>query len=136
MFPVSTKGGGMCFAFPDVLKVPIPAPPGFVPVPMPNMGQCATAVKTTLKVKVLNMPALTKNSEIPKTNGGEAGTQKGMIAPMQLDKVCYRVGSMKVKLEGAPAVMVLKPTGQNGISANAPAGMQVAPSQGKVLIAT
>jgi hypothetical protein len=124
----------MCQAFPDVLKVPIPAPPGFVAVPMPNLGQCATAMKVSLKVKVLNMPAMTKNSEIPKTNGGEAGTQKGMISPMQLEKVCYRMGSLKVKIEGAPAVMVMKPTGQNGVSANAPVGMQVAPSQAKVLI--
>ena len=42
IFPASTNGAGMCFAFPDVCLTPAPpAPP--VPIPYPNITQ-ATAV--------------------------------------------------------------------------------------------
>ena len=37
MFPASTKGGGMCFGFPDVCKTPAPPAP-FVPIPYPNFA--------------------------------------------------------------------------------------------------
>jgi len=70
MFPASTKGGGMCFVFPDVCKVPAPpAPP--IPTPFPNTGQCADAKGSTCtkKVKILNKAVLHKSSEIASTHG-------------------------------------------------------------------
>ena len=39
MFPVASKGGGSCAAFPDVCKTPAPPAP-FVPIPYPHMAQC------------------------------------------------------------------------------------------------
>lgn len=61
MFPMSCKMGGTCFAFPDVCKTPAPpAPP--IPIPYPNTAQVATAVKPSMKVKVMNQPALNKGS--------------------------------------------------------------------------
>jgi superfamily II DNA helicase RecQ len=45
IFPASTKGGGVCFAFPDVCLTPAPpAPP--IPIPYPNIGQVSSASKT------------------------------------------------------------------------------------------
>lgn len=136
MFPASTKAGGQCFAFPDVCKVPAPpAPP--IPTPFPNiaMGNQADGGTCTKKVKILNQPAITQASEIPRTMGDEAGTLKGLSSGTNMDKAVFKQGVSKVKLEGNPAINMLKPTAQNGASANAPGGMVIAPSQTKVLIA-
>lgn len=135
MFPMTTKGGGQVFAFPDVCKVPAPpAPP--VPTPFPNIGMCTQANGGTCskKVKVLNQPVITKASEIPRTMGDEAGTLKGVSSGTNMDKVTFKQGVTKVKVEGNDVVNMLKPTAQNGASANAPAGMVVAPSQSKVIV--
>lgn len=135
MFPLTTKDGGMCFAFPDVCKTPAPpAPP--VPIPYPNMGQVAQADggTCTSKVKCLNKPLLVKSSTINRSQGDEAGTLGGMVSNVNMDKVAYKDASTKVKAEGTEVVMHLKPTGQNGSNANMPAGTQVAPSQMKVII--
>ncbi len=131
----STKMGGICFAFPDVCKVPAPpAPP--IPVPFPNIGQCPMALAPTcsLKVKILNQPVLTTNSKILRTNGDEAGVAGGVISQTFGDQAAYAMGSTKVQVEGSPVVMAFKMTRQNGANANAPAGAQIAPSQTKVLV--
>lgn len=135
MFPASTKGGGQCFAFPDVCKVPAPpAPP--IPTPFPNIGMLNQADGGTCskKVKILNQPVITKASEIPSTMGDEAGTLKGVSSGTTMDKAVFKMGVSKVKIEGNDAINQLKPTAHNGASANAPAGMIIAPSQTKVII--
>lgn len=135
MLPASTRGGGMCFAFPDVCKVPAPpAPP--VPTPFPNMAMCAAALAPTcsLTVKFANKPVLTIASEIPMSSGDEAGVAGGVVSGMIKGPVRYRRGVSTVLVEGKPVVTALSPTGQNGSNANAPAGAQVLPSQLKVFI--
>ncbi len=135
MFPATTKGGGMCFAFPDVCKTPAPpAPP--VPIPYPNIAQCASANggSCSQKVKIQNKAVLVKSSEIGRSSGDEAGTLKGLMSQTNMDKVGYKVGSTKVKVEGTEVVMHLKNTAHNGSNANAPPGVQVAPSQMKVFV--
>lgn len=133
MFPAATKGGGMAFAFPDILKIPAPPAP-FAPAPFPNMGQLPTAILTTLKVKIMNMPAIHKGSKIPLTNGGEPGVLKGLQIPNQLGEVEFKMGSMKVKTEGQPLVLLLGLTGQNGPSSNAPVGMVQVVANMKVIV--
>ncbi len=134
MLPASTKGGGQCFAFPDVCKTP--APPGSpVPIPYPNIGQVMQAVKTSTKVKICQQPVVTKKSEIPMSQGDEAGIAGGVVSNRNMDKVTYRVGSSKVKVEGQDCEFLSAMTGQNGSNANMPAGAQIAPSQVKVLVA-
>ena len=133
MFPGSSKGGGMCMAFPDVCKVPAPPAP-FVPVPFPNMGQISGAKSTSSKVKFVNKPACTKASYVSSTQGDQPGTLKGMISMTTGGKAAYKQGSGKVKIQGKPAVTMLKVTAHNGSNANAPPGAQIAPSQVKVLI--
>jgi hypothetical protein len=125
----------MCLAFPDVCKVPAPpAPP--IPTPFPNVAQCAGALATTCttKVKILNQPVLHKGSEIPMTQGDEAGVGGGVVSGTFGQKASYRSGVSKVKVEGNDIVTVLLPTAHNGSNANAPAGAQIAPSQAKVVV--
>lgn len=135
MFPATTKGGGTCVVFPDVCKVPAPPAP-FVPTPFPDVGQCSDASggTCTQKIKISNKPTLHSGSEITRSSGDEAGTLKGMISATNMDKVKYRTSVSKVKVEGNPIVTHLKNTAQNGSNANAPPGVQVAPSQTKVII--
>lgn len=133
MFPASSKGGGQCFAFPDVCKTPAPPSPSPVPVPYPNIGMVAQASKTSTKVKISGKAAVTKKSEMPRSSGDEAGTLGGMISNVNMNKVTYKKGSSKVKVQGQPLVYHTAPTGQNGMNANA-FGAQMAPSQTKVLV--
>lgn len=134
MLPASTKGGGQCFAFPDVCKTPAPpAPP--IPIPYPNIGMPNQAKKTATKVKFVGKEVITKKSEIPRSSGDEAGVAKGLVSSKNMDKVTFKKGSSKVKIQGQPCVHLTVPTGHNGSNANMPAGAQVTPSQTKVLVA-
>lgn len=133
MMPASSTAGGTCFALPDTCLTPAPpAPP--VPVPYPNTAQCAQAQSFCAKVLVENRESLTLQSKIPRSQGDEAGSQGGVMSGVFGDQVAWKKGSGKVFFGGAAAVMVTSPTAHNGASANAPAGMQVAPSQSKVLV--
>jgi hypothetical protein len=134
MFPLSTKAGGQAFAFPDVCKVPSPAGP--VPTPFPNVAMLNTADSGTCssKVKVQNQPVITVASEVPRTQGDEAGTAGGMSSGTNMEKAVFKQGVSKVKIEGNDAVSLLKSTAHNGSSANAPAGTIVAPGQTLVML--
>ncbi len=133
IFPASTKGGGQCFAFPDVCLTPAPpAPP--VPIPYPNIGMVNQTKKTSTKVKLSSKEAVTKKSEISRSSGDEAGVNKGVMSGTNMDKVMWKKGSSKVKIEGQDVIHLTSMTGQNGSSANMPAGAQIAPSQMKVKV--
>ena len=134
IFPASTKGGGNCFAFPDTCLTPAPpAPP--VPVPYPNTGMVNQANKTATKVKFAKKPVVTKKSELPRTMGDEPGVNKGVMSGMNMGKLTYKMGTSKVKIEGQDCIRLTSMSGHNGMSANMPAGLQVAPSQTKVIVA-
>lgn len=133
MFPASSKQGGLCFAFPDVCKTPSPGGP--IPIPYPNFGQVMQITKTANKVKFCNKEAVTKNSEIPMSQGDEAGSLGGVVSNVFINKVIYRKCSSKVKAQGHQVAYLTSMTGQNGTNANMPAGNQVAPSQVKVIVA-
>ncbi len=132
--PASTKAGGMCMGMPDVCKTPAPpAPP--VPIPYPNIGQLSTASKTSTKVKIGGMLVVVEGSEIPSSQGDEAGTAGGVVSGKNMDKIVFKKGSSKVKIEGKACVHLTGMTAHNGSNANMPSGAQIAPSQVKVLIA-
>lgn len=133
MLPGSTKGGGQCFALPDVCNTPSPAGP--VPIPYPNTGMLNQASKTAKKVFFVNKPVVTLKSEIPRSMGDEAGINGGVVSGTTMDKVLFKKGSSKVIVEGQPCVQLASVTGHNGASSNMPAGQVVAPSQTKVLVA-
>jgi hypothetical protein len=50
-----------------------------------------------------------------------------------MPKLLFKKGSSKVKVEGNPIVYHTAPTGHNVSNSNAPAGVQIAPSQTKVM---
>jgi len=130
MFPVSTMAGGMAQGVPDVCKVLVPpAPP--IPTPFPNIVQFTQAVGTTMTVKVMGMGCLNKNSQVPMSMGDNAGVGMGVSAPFVMGPLAIKMGSTKLKLEGADAVLQLKTTSHNGSNPNFPAGTVVAPSQTK-----
>jgi hypothetical protein len=133
MFPASTKGGGQCFAFPDVCKTPAPPAP-FAPIPYPNIAMCTQASDTADNVKISNKPVITKKSSVSRSSGDEAGTLKGMVSATNMDKASWTLGVSKVKVQGDDIVNHLKPTKHNGSNANAPPGTQVAPSQTTVIV--
>jgi len=133
IFPASTKGGGTCFAMPDVCLTPAPpAPP--VPIPYPNTGMVNQAKKTASKVKFSNKEVVTMKSEMSRSMGDEAGVNKGVMSGMNMGKVTYKKESSKVKVEGQDCIHLTSMSAHNGASANMPAGMQVAPSQTKVIV--
>ncbi len=133
IFGATTKAGGQDFAFPDVCLTPAPpAPP--IPIPYPNIAMPAQATKTSTKVKMAGKETCTLKSEIPKSSGDEAGTNGGIMSGQNMNKVVYKMGSSKVKVEGQKVVHLTSMTGHNGSNSNMPAGMQVAPSQTKVLV--
>lgn len=134
MFPASTKGGGQSFAFPDTCKTPSPGGP--IPIPYPNIGMVNQVSKESTKVKFSGTGAVTKKTEMARSSGDEAGTAGGgVVSNMNMNKITYKKGSAKVKVEGQPVQHLTAMTGQNGMNANMPSGLQVAPSQTNVLVA-
>jgi uncharacterized Zn-binding protein involved in type VI secretion len=133
MFPGSTKAGGQAMGTPDVCKTPSPGGP--VPVPYPNIAMVAQASKTSTKVKFGGKAVVTTKSEVPRSMGDEAGTVGGVISNVNMNKVTFKKGSSKVKIQGQPCVYHTAMTAHNGANANFPAGSQLAPSQTKVLVA-
>ena len=131
--PASTTAGGMCMAAPDTCKTPAPPSPSPVPIPYPNMGQCTTAVSTSIQVMAENRPFICANSTIPRTNGDEPGVAGGVISGVFGDQVAYKSSSSKVFIEGKKVCSVTAMTGQNGSNANA-IGAQAVPSQVKVFV--
>jgi hypothetical protein len=53
---------------------------------------------------------------------------------MTMGPVAYKLGSSKVYAQGKKMAYVTGVTAHNGVNANAPAGLQVAPSQSTVLV--
>ena len=134
MFGVATKQGGNSMAFPDVCKTPTPVGP--VPIPYPNIAMMAQANPGTCskKVKIINQPVITKQTDIPMTSGDEAGSAGGVISGTIKGPAKFKKGSRKVKVEGVPIAFQTCPMGHNGSNANAPGGVLVAPSQTKVVV--
>jgi hypothetical protein len=132
MLPASTKQSGTCFAFPDVCKTPSPGGP--VPIPYANTGTVMQCQKTAPKVKLCNKEAVTKKSEMPRSQGDEPGTVGGIVSNLNMNKVFYKKCSGKVRAMGNQVAYLTSMTGQNGSNANMPSGSQIAPSQTKVII--
>ena len=129
MFAV-TKQNGQCMAMPDVCKTPVP-PAGPVPIPYPNIAMPMMGRPCTLKVLISGMPALTKASKIPLSNGNQAGVAGGVVSGKIMGQAEFVSGSQKVKLEGNPAIKLGDPTKQNDGNT---VGAVLVPSQAVVMI--
>jgi hypothetical protein len=131
--PASSMGAGQCFAMPDVCLTPAPPGPP-VPIPYPNMGMVPMAVNTSIKVKIVGMPAVIEMSEIPLSQGDEPGVAGGVISGQNMGKIAYKIGSSVVQIEGKGCAYLTCVTAHNGANANMPAGNQIVPSQAQVLV--
>jgi hypothetical protein len=106
-------------------------------MPYPNFGMVTQAKGNTCssKVKFMNKKACTTKTEISMSTGDEGGVAGGGVVSNRFKgPISFKMGSSKVKIEGEKAVHVTSMTGHNGTNANMPAGVQVAPSQTKVLV--
>jgi hypothetical protein len=135
MFFVATRQGGNSMAFPDTCKTPSPVGP--VPVPYPNTAMLmqANPATCTTKVKIMNQPVVTTQTQIPMTAGDEAGAAGGVVSGMIKGPAQPKMGSLKVKMEGNSVVFQTCILAHNGTNANAPMGLQATPSQTKVMVA-
>lgn len=133
IFNALTKAGGQCLGFPDVCRVPAPPAPD-IPTPFPNTGDPAQACKTSQKVLFAGKPVLTEKSEIPKSQGDEAGVNGGVVSGTNMDKIMFKKGSSKVIIEGNGCIHMTCPSSHNGANANIPSGLVVNCSQVKVIV--
>jgi hypothetical protein len=134
MLPASTTETGQCVAFPDACKTP--AGPTVVPVPYPNTAQLDQSEMATVSttVFIVGKNAVTENTEITSSSGDEAGVEGGVVSGRIKGPARFRLGSSIVSIEGYAAAYCGTQIGQNGNN-NAPLGVQVTPSQGKVFVA-
>jgi hypothetical protein len=125
--------GGMHFAFPDVCNTPSPVGP--IPIPYPNMATGLTANPATAckKIYLSCMPAHNLATQVPISQGDNAGVGLGVASGTVMGPAKHMMGSFGVIYEGSPATKMTSLTGQNGMSLNTP-GMTVVPAQFKVMI--
>jgi len=125
--------GGLNFGFPDTCLTP--AGPAVVPIPYPNMAPPLTANPATAckKIYLSCMPAHNLTTQVPISQGDNAGVGTGVASGMVMGPCNHLMGSVGVIYEGSPATKMTSPTGQNGMSMNAP-GMTLVPAQFKVMI--
>ena len=125
--------GGLNFGFPDTCLTP--AGPAVVPIPYPNLATGLTANPATAcrKIYLSCMPAHNLRTQVPMSMGDNAGVGTGVASGMVMGPCRHLMGSFGVIYEGAPATKMTSPTGQNGMSMNAP-GMTLVPGQFKVMI--
>lgn len=115
--PIATKTG-ICFAFPDVLKTPIPSV-GEVPMPYPNVAQLSAADPAADDVKAGGQPVVHEGSEISTSTGGEPGTGGGVAKPgAHLGACAFPSFSQTVKVNGKGVVRQGDKTDQNDGNAN------------------
>lgn len=80
------------------------------------------------------MKAFNLKTNFPSSQGDQAGSAGGVVSGKIMGQVKYTSGSTSVYIEGPPAVRLSSPTAHNGSPPNAPMGIQVVPSQNKVMI--
>lgn len=128
--------GGMAFAMPDVCKtlVYVGVSVSTIPIPYPNISTTPMALPPTANLKhlIMMMPAHNLSTTVPMTNGDNLGILGGASSSTVMGPARGVKGSMKVFTGGTPITRMLDSTMHN--STNAPGGMNLAPSQVKVLV--
>ena len=128
MYALTTKNAQIISSL-DVCKTPSPS--GVVPVPYPNIGLTAQGAPAAMKVFIAGMPALNKRSKCAPSSGDEAGVAGGVVSSTIKGPVAFVASSLKVKIQGAPAVRQNDATTHNQKNAM---GQAAAPCQTKVRI--
>ena len=118
---------GMALGEPDVCKTP----PFGEPIPYPNEAQMPLASPPAEKILVVGAPALNMSSTVPLTLGDTTGVMGGVVSETVMADMKFSEGSVKVRLEGSPAVRLTTPTTHNNENT---IGVVLEPSQEKVMI--
>ncbi len=129
----STMMGGMSLGFPDTCNTP--GPTGVMPIPYPNISVGPTCIPPTASMTVLTMgtPSFNQATEVPMTNGDNAGVAMGVASGMVMGPQEHTLGSLTILTGGSPSQRMTSITGHNGMSENCP-GITLVPSQIKVLV--
>lgn len=115
MFALTLQGGQCVSSAPDVCQTPAAAGAP-VPVPYVNIFQCSMIMPATActKVFIAGAPALNVGSQSCISNGDEAGVQGGVVSGRFIGPGAFVQGSLKVQLQGKPAVSQGATTKHNG----------------------
>ncbi|BBO73306.1 type VI secretion protein [Desulfosarcina widdelii] len=127
----NTQMGGMDNGFPDVCLTPAPPSPSPVPVPYPNIANGNMGVPAVYNVLMSCAPAHNMGTQIPMTNGDNAGVAMGVAAGTVMGPSKHLTASFTVLIGGKPGTKLTSTTLQN--NTNCP-GARLAPSQTKVLL--
>ncbi|MCD6025571.1 MAG: type secretion protein [Solimicrobium sp.] len=129
----NTQMGGMNSGFPDVCITPVPSPLGPVPTPLPYPNESMTmmGVEAVDNILIGGAPAHNLATEIPMSNGDNAGTLLGVVSGTVMGPTRTILGAESVLFGGMPATRLTSMTIQN--STNCPGACMV-PSQSKLLI--
>lgn len=107
-------------AFPDPCKTIVG--PAVVVVPYPDLGMRNTAIPNQVKVLVTAMPVHNLATEIPLTNGDNAGAALGMVSQTVMGPSRNLMGSTNLFVGGTPVTSMGTPTLQNNQAPGLTAG--------------
>jgi hypothetical protein len=125
----NTQMMGMDLGFPDVCLTP--AGPAVVPVPYPNIAMGPTAIPSQFTMFVMAMPVHNLGTEVPLTNGDNAGVATGVASGTVMGPSRHLTGAFTVLVDGMPMTRLTSMSLQN--STNAP-GVRLVPSQPVMLV--
>lgn len=123
--------GGQAMGFPDVCLTPAPPAPAPVPIPYPNIATTPMGVPAAYTVLLNGGPAHNMGTQVPLTNGDNAGLATGVASGMVMGPQRAITAAFTFLVGGKPGTRMTSVTLQN--STNCP-GCQLAPSQTKVLV--
>jgi len=125
--------GGQNLAAPDVCLTPIPSPAGPVPtpIPYPNTAMLPTALGFAPNVLISGAPGHNMTTNVPMSNGDNAGVNMGVASGMVMGPSRNTMGSVGVFVCGSPMTKMASPTMQNSTNA---VGATLQPSQVRVLV--
>ena len=96
-------------------------------------GMTANPATACKKIYLSCMPAHNLATQIPISQGDNAGVNMGVASGTVMGPSKHLMGSFGVIYEGSHVTKMTSPTGQNGMSLNTP-GMTLVPAQFKVMI--
>jgi len=122
---------GQDLGFPDVCLTPAPPAPAPIPIPYPNIAMGPMAIPNVPTVLIMGAPAHNMGTQIPMTNGDNAGLATGVASGTVMGPSKHLTGAFTVLIQGMPATRLTSMSLQN--STNAP-GCRIVPSQTVVVL--
>jgi hypothetical protein len=102
---VTSKSGGVSFAFGDVCKVP----DGGGPIPFVNVAVSADAANTARAVRAGGVPVMLARSTFARSTGDEPGKDGGVVSGTTQGAAVFSNYSYDVRIEGQPVPRAFDP---------------------------